>query len=96
MGQGGGGKSSLHSGNLNAGCFLNSTSLSADRIRHPKAIQNLTKQPAPVPFPVKSRKPERKPPIERQSMAYRRHTHSLVLQPAPKLAQTQEAQPLAA
>ena len=29
-------------------------------------------------------------------MAYRRHTHSLALQPTPKLVQTQEAPPLAA
>jgi len=29
-------------------------------------------------------------------MAYRRHTHSLALQPAPKLAHTRKAPPLAA
>ena len=45
MGQGGE-KSSLHSRNLNAGCFLNSTNFAAIRIRRPKAARNLTKQPA--------------------------------------------------
>ena len=60
MGQGGGEKSSLHSGNLNAGCFLNSTNFAAIRIRRPKADQNLTKQPASVPFPVNALKSERK------------------------------------
>lgn len=63
MGLGGGEKSSLHSGNLNAGCFLNSTNFAVIRIRRPKAARNLTKQPAPVPFLVNARKPEREPSI---------------------------------